>query len=225
VAVPYATRLGRRHISSFALARSLDREHDGAPAEALTALTASFIEQADALGEIEDMLPDAVRLATETGDLSTAHDLAGQAEALAAGLEIPHRQATALYCRGLLDHNASRLLMAAERYGDAGRPLPRAQALEAAADEFARVGDQDQARAAAAGATESYTWLGAAADVARVQARLLIGGDSRPHVSTRYPRPDSNGRPAPSEGAALSCCATGTCGHDGQAGTRRFELL
>jgi len=50
--------------------------------------------------------------------------------------------------------------------------LPRAQALEAAADEFARVGDRDQARAAAAGAAEIYTWLGAAVDAARVQARL-----------------------------------------------------
>ncbi len=43
----------------------------------------------------------------------------------------------------------------------------------------------------------------------------------RPHsVSTegagrpgRYPRPDSNGRPAVPETAALSNCATGTCGH------------
>ena len=172
-AVPYAKRLGRRPISSFALARSLDREHDGAPAEALTALTARFIEQADALGEIEDMLPDAVRLATETGDLSTAHDLAGQAEALAAGLEIPHRQATALYCRGLLDHDASGLLAAAERYQDAGRPLLRARALEAAAAEFARADAHDRARAACAGAAEIYTRLGAAADGARVQARLL----------------------------------------------------
>ena len=160
-AVPYSTRLGRRYISSFALARSLDREHDGAPAEALTALTARFIEQADALGEIEDMLPDAVRLATETGDLSTVRDLVGQAEALVAGLEIPHRQATALYCRGLLDHDASGLLAAAEGYQDAGRPLLRARALEAAASDFARVGDRDQARATYTSAAEIYTRLGA----------------------------------------------------------------
>jgi hypothetical protein len=175
-AVPYAKRLGRRQISSFALARSLDREHDGAPAEALTALTARFVEQADQLGEIEDMLPDAVRLATETGDLSTAHDLAGQAETLAAGLEVPHRQATALYCRGLLDHDAYGLLAAAERYRVAGRPLLRARALEAAASEFARVGDRDQSRAIYTGAAEIYTRLGAAVDVARVRARLSAEG-------------------------------------------------
>jgi hypothetical protein len=62
---------------------------------------------------IEDLLPDAVRLATQTGDLSTAQALTSQAAALAAGSEIPHRQANALYCRGLLDHDAHRLLAAA----------------------------------------------------------------------------------------------------------------
>jgi hypothetical protein len=38
--------------------------------------------------------------------------------------------------------------------------------------EFARATDPDQARTAAAGAVEIYAWLGAAVDVARVQARL-----------------------------------------------------
>jgi tetratricopeptide (TPR) repeat protein len=150
-AAPYAERLGRRSIFSYALARSLDREHDGALTEALTALTARFIEKVDAFGEIEDMLPDAVRLATETGDLSIARALAGHAEVLAAGLDIPHRQAHALYCRGLLDHHASGLLAAAERYQDASRPLMRAKALEAAAAELERAGDHDRARAASAG--------------------------------------------------------------------------
>ena len=91
-------------------------------------------------------------------------------------MAIPHRQATALYCRGLLNHDASGLLAAAERYRDAGRPLLRAQALEAAASEFARVGDRDQSRAAYTGAAEIYTRLGAVVDVARVQARLSAEG-------------------------------------------------
>ena len=172
-AAPYAKQLGRRPIGSLALARSLDREHGGALAEALTTLTAIVTEQADALGEIEDILPDAVRLAAETGDLSTARALAEQAEALAAGLDIPHRQANALYCRGLLDRDADRLLAAAERYGDASRPLMRAKALEAAAVEFARAGDPGRARSASTAAMEIYTWLGAAVDAARVRARSL----------------------------------------------------
>jgi hypothetical protein len=72
----------------------------------------------------------------------------------------------------LLDHDASGLLAAAERYRDAGRPLPRARALEAAAAEFARADAHDRARAAAAGAAEIYTRFGAAVDGARVRARL-----------------------------------------------------
>ncbi len=122
-AVPHAKRIGNRLIGPLALARSLDREQDGALPEALAALTAGFDGNTEELEEIEDLLADAVRLATKTGDLGTAQALAGHAAALAAESEIPHRQANALYCRGLLDHDAPRLLAAAERYGDAGRPL------------------------------------------------------------------------------------------------------
>src|SRR6266700_1923837 len=167
-AVPHAKGIGDRPIGPLALARSLDCEHDGALPEALGALTDAFDGNTEELEEIEDLLPDAVRLATETGNLSTAQAVADQAAALAAGSEIPHRQATTLYCRGLLDHDAPRLLAAAERYGDASRPLLRAKALEAAAGEFVRAGDRDQARAASTGAAEIYTWLGAAMDAARL---------------------------------------------------------
>jgi hypothetical protein len=89
---------------------------------------------------------------------------------LAAGSEIPCRQADVLYCRALLDHDASGLLAAAERYLAVGRPLPRAAALEAAARESAHAGRRDQARTAFAGAVEAYTALGAAADLARLRA-------------------------------------------------------
>src|SRR5215475_13771386 len=102
--------------------------------------------------------------------------------AFAAGSEIPHRQANALYCRGLLDHDASRLVAAADRYGDARRPLSSAKALEAAAAEFVATGDRGQARAAFTRAVESYASLGAAADVARLQAMF------RPHGIRRGPR-------------------------------------
>ena len=130
---PHAERIGHRLIGPLALARSLDREQDGALPEALAALTEAVGGNTEELEEIEDLLANAVRLASETGDLATAQAFAGHAAALAAGSEIPHRQANALYCRGLLDHDASRLLAAAERYDDAGRPLLRAKALEAAA--------------------------------------------------------------------------------------------
>jgi DNA-binding CsgD family transcriptional regulator len=181
-AVPLAERIGNRVIGPLALARSLDRELAGALPEALAVLSEGIADSTEELDEIEELLADAVRLATRTGDLGTAQTLAGHAAVLAAGSQIPHRQANALYCRGLLDHDATALLEAAERYAEAGWPLLRAKALEAAAGEFVRTGDRDQARAAFTGAAEIYASLGASTDVARLQARF------REHGIRRGPR-------------------------------------
>jgi len=167
----------------------MDLEHDGAVPEALAALTDAFDGNTEELEEIEDLLADAVRLAAQTGALTTGQALAGHAAALAAELEIPHRQANALYCRGLLDHDAALLLTAAERYGDAGRPLLRAKALEAAAGYFVAAEDRGQARAAFTQAVEVYSDLGAAGDVARLQATFRAHGIRRgPHAKHRQAR-------------------------------------
>ena len=184
-AAQYAQRIGHRTVAPLALARSLDREQDGALPEALAALTDAF-DGNEEVQEVEDLFADAVRLATQTGDLATAQALAGHADALAAGSEIPHRQANALYCRGLLDRDAPRLLAAAERYDEAGRPLLAAKALEAAAGHFVDADDRDQARAAFTRAVEVYASLGAAADVARLQAAFRAHGIRRgPHAKHR----------------------------------------
>ena len=186
---PYTKRIGNRIVSPLALARSLDSVHAGAPSEALAVLTALFADNAEELDEIEDLFADAVRLATEIGDLATARTIAGHAADLAAASEIPHRQANALYCRGLLDHDATRLLAAAERYGDASRPLLGAKALEAAAEDFVGTDDRDQARAAFTRAVEIYTSLGAATDVARLRTRFRAHGIRRgPHAKHRQAR-------------------------------------
>ena len=189
-AEPHAKRLENRPIGQLlALARSLDCEQAGALPEALAALTAGFANSTDDLGEIEDLLPNAVRLAIQAGDLDTAQAFAGHAVTLAAESDVPHRQASALYCRGLLDQDATRLLAAAERYDDAGRPLLRAMALEAAAGYFVDADDRGQARDAFTGAVEIYTALGAAADLARVQATFRAHGIRRgPHAKHRQAR-------------------------------------
>jgi tetratricopeptide (TPR) repeat protein len=157
---PHTDRLGHRHIGPLALARSLDREQDGALPEALAALADAFTPNTEDIGEIEDLLADAVRLATQAGDIGTGYVLAGQADTLAAESEIPHLQANALYCRGLLDRDVSCLLAAAERYDNAGRPLQKAKALEAAAGLFIDADDRGQARAAFIRAVEVYDDLG-----------------------------------------------------------------
>jgi DNA-binding CsgD family transcriptional regulator len=188
-AVSHAERIGQRLIGALALARSLDREQDGALPEALAVLTDAFDGNTEELEEIEDLLADAVRLAIETGDRSTAQALAGHAAALASESEIRRRQANALYCRALLDRDASRLLAAAQLYDDASRPLLRAKALEAAAGNSVYAGDRGQARAAFTSAVEVYASLGAAADVARLQATFRAHGIRRgPHARHRRAR-------------------------------------
>jgi len=181
-AAPHAERIGNRIVPALALARSLDREHDGALPDALAVLTAGFADNSEELEEIEDLLADAVRLAVAIGDIGTARALAGHSTALAADSEMSRRRANALYCRGLLGHDAAALLAAADRYREASRPLRRAGALEAAAEEFVRAGDRDQARAAFTTAGEIYTSLGAAADAARLKATF------RGHGIRRGPR-------------------------------------
>jgi DNA-binding CsgD family transcriptional regulator len=187
--VPHAERLGNRVIPPLALARSLECEHAGALPEALAALTAGFACNAEELEEIEDLLADSVRLAAKIGDLGTAEALAGRAEVLAAESEIPRRQATALFCRGMLDHEAGQLMQAADRYAEATRPLLSAQALEAAAHGFVLADDRDRAREAFTGALEIYGALSAATDIARLQASFRAHGIRRgPHATHRRAR-------------------------------------
>ncbi len=185
----HVREIGNRVLGPLALARSLDHEQAGHLPDALTALTADIADSSEELDEIEDLLADGVRLAMKTGDSGTARVLAGHAAVLAAGSQIPHREASALHCRGLLDHDPAQLLAAAERYDLASRPLLRAQALEAAACEFIRCGIRDQARAAFTRAVEVYGSLGAAADVARLQADFRAYGIRRgPHAKHRQAR-------------------------------------
>ena len=184
-AVPYAERLGHRLIPPLALARSLDHEHAGSLPEAFAALLDAFDGNTEEI-ELENLLADAVRLAARTGDLGAARTLAKQAVKLAEGSEVPHRLANALYCEGLLDHDACRLRTAAARYQEASRPLLAAKAFEAAAAEFLRADDRGQARDAFLQAVEAYSFIGAAADVARLRAAFRAHGIHRgPHSRHR----------------------------------------
>ena len=185
-AEPHWQRVEYRTIPSLVLARSLEREQAGEPGQALAVLTALFDGSPDDLGEIEELLGDATRLAFKTGDKAAAQTITGQAATLAEGSAIPHRQANALYCRGLVDRDAGVLLAAAQRYADAGRPLPRAKALEAAAECLVEADDRTAARQAFEQAVEVYEHLGAEADLNRVQSEFRAYGIRRgPHSKHR----------------------------------------
>ena len=183
---PHWQRVEYRTIPSLVLARSLDREQDGALREALDVLTAILSSNPDDLGETEDLLGDAVRLALKVCDKDTAQTIAEQAATLAEGSEIPHRQANALYCRGLVDRDSAVLLAAAQQYAESGRPLPRAKALEAAAECLVEADERTAARQAFEQAVEMYEFLGAEADLNRVQSEFRAHGIRRgPHSKHR----------------------------------------
>jgi tetratricopeptide (TPR) repeat protein len=159
---PHAARIGNRLVPPLVLARSLARETAGELAEALAELTPWLNGGTEESAQAEDLLADAARLAMRAGDQDLVRHFAKLAGELATDSDIPRRQATELYCSGLADDDPFRLLAAASRYAEASRPLPQARALEAAASEFARTGDQDQSQAALASAQEIYGRLGAA---------------------------------------------------------------
>ncbi|WP_213451783.1 helix-turn-helix transcriptional regulator [Rhizomonospora bruguierae] len=175
----YAARLGHRMHGSLALARSLVREQADEPEQALAVLMDGLTGPTEEVEEAAELLPDAVRLAVAVGDADAARAAAARAEAVTTKADAPHRRAIALHCRGLLDGDAARLLDAAEQYRRAGRPLPRAQALEAAGVALAESGDPSAARTHFTSAYTVYSTLGAAWDLARTQATFRRYGIRR----------------------------------------------
>jgi DNA-binding CsgD family transcriptional regulator len=185
-AEPHAQRIGQRPLPSLLLARSLDHEQSGAMCEALAVIAAPLSGDPDDLGDIEDLLTDAVRLALKTGDKATAQAVAEQAATIAEGSQIPHKQANALYCQGMVDRDSEVLLAAAQRYADAGRPHPRAKALEAAAEVLVEADERPAARQAFERAVEVYEFLGAEADLNRIHSEFRAYGIRRgPHSKHR----------------------------------------
>jgi DNA-binding CsgD family transcriptional regulator len=182
----YAQQVGQFPITQFFRAKSLEREQAGALDEALAVLASAFDTHTDDLGGIEQLFSDATRLAVKLGDKATAQTITKQAIKLAEGSEIPHQQASALYCKGMVDRDAFTLLTAAQRYADAGLPLPRAKALEAAAGCLAEADDKTKARQAFEQAVEVYEFLGAEADLNRINAEFRAYGIRRgPHSKHR----------------------------------------
>jgi DNA-binding CsgD family transcriptional regulator len=178
-AVPSAGQIGSRVVSSLVLARSLDQEIDGDDDGALEVLTACLAGRVEELDEVEDLLPEAARLASQCDKLGVLADVATQASVLAQRSQVPHRLGTAAYCRGLTSGSSSLLLLAAEQYGDSGRPLLRAKALEAAAVCLAEEGDRGSARSAFTRADDVYEQLGASWDIARLRAKFRQYGIRR----------------------------------------------
>jgi DNA-binding CsgD family transcriptional regulator len=177
-AVP-ADQIGDRVVSSLVLARGFHHECADEPDEALAVLTACLTEHKEELDEMEDLLPEAARLAARVDETAVLAGVTTQAETLVQHSQVPHRLGTVAYCRGLLTGSSSLLLLAAEQYEDAGRPLLRAKALEAAAITLAGQEDRGAARSAFVRADDVYEQLGASWDLARLRAEFRQYGIRR----------------------------------------------
>ncbi|OLB65555.1 MAG: hypothetical protein AUI10_06305 [Actinobacteria bacterium 13_2_20CM_2_72_6] len=181
-----AIMLGDRVLSTLMLSRSLDRECADRPTEALAVLLDGLSDSAEEVGQAVELFADAVRLAMAVRDLDAAKSIVRRAEAVARTSDGPYRRAVRAHCRGLFDGDSAMLVKAAEEYAAAGRPLPRAQALEAAAMALADAGDTAAARAPYTEAFALYTELGAHWDLARTQATFRTYGIRRgPHTPHR----------------------------------------
>ncbi|EOD69834.1 helix-turn-helix transcriptional regulator [Amycolatopsis vancoresmycina] len=184
VAALYSQHIGDEVVEPLVRARSFAFEHAGAPERALAVLTS--VPAGEVTGE--DLLGDAARLAAAIGDVRAAAKIEARVGAIGAESAVPHRRALVLYCRGLLERDGTMLLRAADGYRDAGRPLSRAKALEAAAVAFAeaRAEDRGSARAAFTHAIDLYSGLDAQWDVARLRALFRsFGIRSGPTVKHR----------------------------------------
>lgn len=179
---------GHRVIASYAGAVALLAEHEGRAGAALTLLTGN-IEEHKELDEVEELLPDAIRLAHDTGDAPAFAKVLGLAEHLASVADVPHSAGTLLYGKGLQSRDPALLRRAAENYRAATRPLLEATALAAAATTAADNGDRADARAAFTEAADIYERLGAAWDLSRLQNRMWAHGIRRaPRVKHRTAR-------------------------------------
>ncbi|WP_147315725.1 ATP-binding protein [Asanoa ferruginea] len=174
-AAPHAERLTGRLVGPLVLARSVEREQAGLPAEALSALVDGPSGWEVDVIEAAELLPDVVRLAVTVGDHGTAQLFVARAEAGASAARPQEGYAAiAPHCRGLLHSDPEPLLEAADQYSLLGRPLPRAQALEAAGIALAERGAIAHARSCFAESILVYRDLRANWDLDRIEATVAI---------------------------------------------------
>ncbi len=175
--------------------RVLALETEGRASEALT-LLAHYWDRCTELGyttEYRRIGSDLVRLAKLHGDRERAQEVAVATEALAGSNDVPSLRGVALQCRGLADSDPRVLEDAAEVLDASPRPLERAVAAEDAGTVWMRTGASERARVLLGRAAEGYESIGAARDLARVDALMRSAGLRRGRRTSRR-RPQSGWR-------------------------------
>jgi len=183
---------GPRYRTHWAMwARALQLEAGGQADQALAALSEIW-EHCTRCGlalEYPVIGPDLVRLALAAGDQERASDVAAAVGGVAAGNDVAGLAGAALRCRGLAHEDAGTLLAAVDAYAASPRPLELALTSEEAAAALTRRGQHNRARSLLEQAAASYERMGAARDLARLDAALR-------GLGVRHRRHGARGRPA-----------------------------
>jgi DNA-binding CsgD family transcriptional regulator len=180
---------GQRVVRVHTLASAAEAEAAGEPERALEILLAGLTHGGEDLEEIVGLLPDAVRVAVQLGQVDRARAVTAHVERYASHAETPHLTADVHYCRGLVESDAALLLDAEERYRECGRVLARAAAARAAGEVLIAAGERRAARAAFLRALGVYEDLEADWLLAGLKARMRQHGIRLgPHASHRRTR-------------------------------------
>jgi DNA-binding NarL/FixJ family response regulator len=133
-------------------------------------------------------MPDLLRLALAAGDHERAERALEIAKMEAAREKTPARAHTALQrCQALIDGDPEPLLAVADHYRTVGRSVEMAATLADAAVLFAQRDQAEYAQHALAAAVTTFTDLGAALDIARVEDRLRRYGIHRTAPTDDHP--------------------------------------
>jgi DNA-binding CsgD family transcriptional regulator/tetratricopeptide (TPR) repeat protein len=181
------------HLHAVA-ARALECERGGLPAEAVAVLSVCLEPGAeDLLPGRHVLLPALVRLASAAEDPVMAQAAAEAADWEVAREPTPRKQAVAGWCHGLLAEEPAPILLASFHFRHAGLRLDRGNALEDAAELYARAGRTERARSALRDSLAVYEELGATWDARRAASRLRAY-DVRLGVRGSRARPGDGGR-------------------------------
>ncbi len=161
-------------VEWVATARAAVEEAGGDIDTALAALTGAW-DSCAARGEIVEfprLGPDLVRLLVATGQRERACAVVAQVDDVAPRMNTKWARAAALRCRGMLDGDQDLLCEAVGVLRGSPRPLERGKACEEAARALSDAAQTTKATAMLDEAIGIYDELGAARDIAQVEATL-----------------------------------------------------
>jgi len=181
-----ASRHGREPQPGLALLRMAQGNTDAASA----AIQRALGETPDRPGRAA-LLPAAVEIALAAGDMEAARSACLELEQIAAGYQAGMLDAAALYAKGAMglaqgDPEPALVLLrrASQSWQELDAPYEAARARRQIAQACLALGDDEAARMERDAARDAFATLGAAPDIASIDAQAGRAGSHEPHGLT-----------------------------------------